>query len=124
MNIHVMLEGTKISPTCNIKIPTMTYQEDCKKTQLMWKLGSSTTEIMRMFRRIARQKLGMEEQDMLSLVSAFIISRIHHHFISLGHAQSPPTPLSRPQKGVRSTPFCERSLDKRSDFQQALLLIA
>lgn len=54
----------------------MTFQENCKYNQLIQKVEATTAQIVMMLRRIENKKEGMEEQDMLRLVEAFIVSRI------------------------------------------------
>lgn len=75
-DIQIALDGYSILPTSTIKILGMTLQENCRNTKLIQKLDATTAQIVRMLRRIANQKHGMKEQDMLRLVQAFVVSRI------------------------------------------------
>lgn len=76
MDIRITIDATDITPSNQAKILGLTFQENGKAGATLRKLKSTSEQVLSMIRRITNRRRGLKEDDALSLVQAFVISRI------------------------------------------------
>ncbi|KAH7931820.1 hypothetical protein HPB51_029668 [Rhipicephalus microplus] len=75
-NVTITIDGMAIKPTQQIKLLGVVLQSDGKAQAAVTKIKCSTEQILGMIRRVSKGNRGLEEDDAMRLVRAFVVSRV------------------------------------------------
>ncbi|KAG0445368.1 hypothetical protein HPB47_016230 [Ixodes persulcatus] len=75
-NVRITIDGTNITQTTQARILGVIFQNNGKAGALIDKIKVSTGQISNMIRRVTNRRRGLKEEDALTLVQAFVMSRI------------------------------------------------
>ncbi|KAG0410297.1 hypothetical protein HPB47_012593 [Ixodes persulcatus] len=75
-NVRITIDGTNITPTTQARILGVIFQNNGKAGASIDKIKVSTEQISNMIRRVTNRRRGLKEDDALTLVQAFVTSRI------------------------------------------------
>ncbi|XP_037576964.1 uncharacterized protein LOC119459216 [Dermacentor silvarum] len=77
-NLNILLHGVPIQEVPLIRILGLWLQIDGKANHTLQLLNTTTQQISKMIRRVARNRKGMREEDTIRLVQALVISRLSY----------------------------------------------
>ncbi|XP_037565503.1 uncharacterized protein LOC119445258 [Dermacentor silvarum] len=77
-NLNILLHGVPIREVPLIRILGLWLQSDGKANHTLQLLKTTTQQISKMIRRVARNRKGMREEDTIRLVQALVISRLSY----------------------------------------------
>lgn len=74
--VRITIDGTNITPTTQARILGVIFQNNGKAAAALSKIKTTTEQITNMIRRVTNRRRGLKEDDALTLVQAFVTSRI------------------------------------------------